>query len=294
MSLHTIPHGHANGWTTSRDGPDFTIRSQLHSSRPSTQRHTQHRQCSRIRASFIASLHQPLTQPVAPPPTRTNEKPDTMARWQTDNRRFAPWQYQAKYLVTSQQGTTSLAPASMREQMMGFSGSHTANMTHDPTEYHRNKALGNTWHVPTATWLLFLLLLNTLAVPATTVSYTPIQRATAIWLANPVHFGPPPRPTPHLYMPQFSWQDHLQWARTYWTTATPRRRWTLPWHGASRQQRLSTHSPNSANRQSRRYDSWSKTWRKSQTPGDHSCHHTCTMLTPLRGAPLRSPCSYTC
>ena len=63
-----VQNGHANGWTTSRDGPDFTIRSQLHSSRPSTQRHTQHHQCSRIRASFIASLHQPLTRPVAPPP----------------------------------------------------------------------------------------------------------------------------------------------------------------------------------------------------------------------------------
>ena len=115
-----------------------------------------------------------------PPPARTNEKPDTMARWRADDRRFAPWQYQAKYLVTSQQGTTSLAPAAMREQMMGFSGTHTANMTHDPTEYHRNKALGNTWHVPTATWLLFIVLLNTLAIPATAVSYTPTQRATAM------------------------------------------------------------------------------------------------------------------
>ena len=157
-----------------------------------------------------------------PPPARTNEKPDTMARWQADHRRFAPWQYQAKYLVTSQQGTTSLAPAAMREQMMGFSATHTANMTHDPTEYHRNKALGNTWHVPTATWLLFIILLNTLAVPATSITYTPIQRAAAIWLASPVQFGPPPRPTPHTYMPQFSWRDHLQWARTLDTSHTPK------------------------------------------------------------------------
>ena len=120
-----------------------------------------------------------------PPPARTNEKPDTMARWQADHRRLAPWQYQTKYLVTSCQGTTGLAPATMREQMMGFSGSHTTNMTNDPTEYHRNKALGNTSHFPTATWLLFVLLLNTLAQPATAVSYSPTQRATAIWLANP-------------------------------------------------------------------------------------------------------------
>ena len=113
-------------------------------------------------------------------------------------------------------------PPSILEQMMGFSGTHTANMTHDPTEYHQNKALGNTWHVPTATWLLFIVLLNTLAVPTTAVTHTPIQRATAIWLANPVHFGPPPRPSPHLYMPQFSWQDHLRWARTLDTSHTPK------------------------------------------------------------------------
>ena len=95
-------------------------------------------------------------------------------------------------------------------------------MTHDPAEYHRNKALGNTWHVPTATWLLFIVLLNTLAIPATAVSYTPIQRATAMWLVNPVHFGPQPRPSPQLYMPQFSWQDHLRWARTLDTSHTPK------------------------------------------------------------------------
>ena len=76
--------------------------------------------------------------------------------------------------------------------------------------------------MPTATWLLFIVLLNTLAIPATAVSYTPIQRATAIWLARPVHFGPPPRPTPHLYMPQFSWQDHLRWARTLDNSHTPK------------------------------------------------------------------------
>ena len=69
-------------------------------------------------------------------------------------------------------------------------------MTHDETEYHRNKALGNTWHVPTAAWLLFNLLLNTLAQPAASVCYSPI-RATALWLANSVPFGPPPKASSH-------------------------------------------------------------------------------------------------
>ena len=33
-----------------------------------------------------------------PPPARSSEKPDTMARWQEDRCRFAPEQYQSKYL----------------------------------------------------------------------------------------------------------------------------------------------------------------------------------------------------
>ena len=91
-----------------------------------------------------------------PPPHHTAEDANTMQLWQADNRRFAPWQYQDKYLVAKPDGSRTLAPARMREQMMGFSGHHSSNMTHDPTEYHRNKSLRNPWHVPTATWLLFL------------------------------------------------------------------------------------------------------------------------------------------
>ena len=237
--------GRASGWTANKAGPGLTTPAPDENGRP--------------------------------PPTRTNEKPNTMARWQADRRRFAPWQYQAKYLVTSQQGTTSLAPAAMREQMMGFSGTHTANMTHDPTEHHRNKALGNTWHAPTATWLLFIILLNTLAVPATSVTYTPTQRASVIWLASPVHFGPSPRPAPYLHMPQFSWQDYLQWARTLDTSHTPKALDpTLVWcvHSSS----LSPHG---------RFPQTSS--RRDPTVGRRHgrCH------TPQLVGPPRSPCSYT-
>ena len=83
------------------------------------------------------------------------------------------------------------------------------------------------------------------------------------------------------------------WARTLDNSHTPKAL-DPTWCGASRQQRPSTLSPNSADRQSKKYDNWSKTWKMSQTPGDHSCHHTYTTRTPPRGAPLRSLCLYTC
>ena len=157
-----------------------------------------------------------------PAPQHTSEKPDTIQRWQADNRRFAPWQYQKKSLVTDTNEHQHLAPAQMREQMMGFDGQHTANMTPDETEYHRNKALGNTWHVPSAIWLLLLLVMDIAHTPATAIQLSPIQRATSIWLATSTSFGPPPKPAGHLYMPQFSWREHIQWTRSLDTSHTPK------------------------------------------------------------------------
>ncbi|CAE7242237.1 unnamed protein product [Symbiodinium pilosum] len=77
----------------------------------------------------------------------------------------------------------------MREQLMGFNGQHTANMTPDKTEYHRNKALGNTWHIPSAIWLLLLMVMDTIHTPTTAIPISPIQRATSVWLATNTTFG---------------------------------------------------------------------------------------------------------
>ena len=157
-----------------------------------------------------------------PAPLHCNEKPDTIQRWQADHQRFAPWQYQHKYLVSDADGHKHLAPAKMREQMMGFDGQHTANMTPDKTEYHRNKALGNTWHIPSAIWLLLLMVMDTLHTPTTAIPVSPIQRATSVWLATRATFGPPPKPTQNLYMPQFCWREHLQWTQSLDTSHTPK------------------------------------------------------------------------
>ena len=157
-----------------------------------------------------------------PAPQHCNEKPDTIQRWQADHQRFAPWQYQHKYLVSDADGHKHLAPANMREQMMGFDGQRTANMTPDKTEYHRNKALGNTWHTPSAIWLLLLMVMDTTHTPTTAIPISRIQRATSVWLATSTSFGPPPKPTHHLYMPQFCWREHTQRTQSLDTSHTPK------------------------------------------------------------------------
>ena len=103
-------------------------------------------------------------------------------------------------------------------------------MTPDPTEYHRNKALGNTWHVPTATWLLFLLLLQTLPTVSHGVTLSPLQHVTQLWLSTKQPFGPPPKDCDKLHMPQYSWTQHLSWTQQLDTSRTPKQLdHTLTW-----------------------------------------------------------------
>ena len=149
-------------------------------------------QCSTPPVLQRQALFHCLTTPAPdihgrPPPHHAAEDTNTMQLWQADSRRFAPWQYQDKYLVAKLNGSRTLAPDRMREQMMGFSGHHTSNTTHDPTEYHRNKSLGNTWHVPTATWLLFLMYSptdTTFGIPRSDTVSTPTCHATLVIYAT--------------------------------------------------------------------------------------------------------------
>jgi len=96
---------------------------------------------------------------------------------------------------------------------MGLPDDITQNNRRPYSDRQRNTVLGNAWHLPTAVWLLFLLLLpNTDAIP-----YPPtipaIDQMTAAWLNNPCPFGPPERAQSMTNMPQLDWQSHLRWAR---------------------------------------------------------------------------------
>ena len=107
---------------------------------------------------------------------------------------------------------------------------------------NRNSMLGNTWHVPTAIWLLFLILLstNTQAIPVP-VQYSNIEKMAAIWKATATPWGPADHSTPRHNMPQFDWTQHLNWTRTHYERGHQPRPIDPTLHWAIQQQR---HIPN--------------------------------------------------
>ena len=112
------------------------------------------------------------------PGTPRAPTPSAMA---ADNKRFAPWQCQSKYLVKDDTGNSAPAPG------------YTKDMGSDAKEYHRNQAMGSTWHIPTAVWLLFLLLLN-LVEPAQALVPRPPKEFSL--RARPHHHMVPTTQTP--------------------------------------------------------------------------------------------------
>ena len=81
----------------------------------------------------------------------------------------------------------------------------------------------NAWHLPTAMWILFLLLLGSVqaAIPARPHE-TALHKVTNLWHCARVPFGLPPRARHTEYMPRFSWTDHLQWTLHRDTNLTPK------------------------------------------------------------------------
>ena len=153
------------------------------------------------------------------PPPRSQQLPDdTWQRWQADHKQFAPWQYQQKYLVRKHGHDWQVATPEHREAMMGFPRGWTGPHNTDRT---RNTMLGNSWHVPTAMWILFLLLLQPafgIPPPTQRVRRGSLGMMVDLWLHNPRPWGPPPRASETLHMPQNDWQDHLTWAQHHATS----------------------------------------------------------------------------
>ncbi|OLP93918.1 hypothetical protein AK812_SmicGene24117 [Symbiodinium microadriaticum] len=88
----------------------------------------------------------------------TNVPLYTTHRWQDDHHRYPPWQYEEQFLVQWPDGTSSTAPTELREQLQGLPVGYTEKLAGDT---QRDVALGNAWHLPTAIWILFLVLLGT-------------------------------------------------------------------------------------------------------------------------------------
>ena len=88
-----------------------------------------------------------------PPPRSSNVDDDTWQRWEDNNKQFPPWQYRQEYLTRHKDSQWQTVTPLQRERMMGLPD----NYTNIPPTDDRTR----TPHVPTAIWLLFLILLST-------------------------------------------------------------------------------------------------------------------------------------
>ena len=139
--------------------------------------------------------------------------PSTTQRWQDDHQRYPPWQYEEQFLTQWPDGSFTTAPTELREQLQGLQMGYTEKLAGgDSTQ--RDVALGNAWHLPTAVWIIFLVLILGTADAAIPRSphESALDKVVNLWLATRVPFGPPPRRSGVDYMPQFSWTEHLDWA----------------------------------------------------------------------------------
>ena len=150
-----------------------------------------------------------------PPPQHTDVDQTTWARWEQGQRQFPPWQYRPQYLTREHQADWQPITPLQRERLMGFPDNYTQPTPEQPfDDRQRNTMLGNAWHLPTAIWLLFLLLIPTTAHIPRAPKMTALDQMTQAWLNNPLPFGPPPKMHSNDNMPQLDWQSHLRWARS--------------------------------------------------------------------------------
>ena len=150
-----------------------------------------------------------------PPPQHTDVDQATWARWEQGQKQFPPWQYRPQYLTREHQADWQPITPLQRERLMGFPDNYTQPTPEQPfDDRQRNTMLGNAWHLPTAIWLLFLLLIPTTAHIPRAPTMTALDQMTQAWLNNPLPFGPPPKMHSNDNMPQLDWQSHLRWARS--------------------------------------------------------------------------------
>ena len=101
-----------------------------------------------------------------PPPAKKkrSESPGTMSRWERGCRQYPPWQFRLTALVKI--GAHWQVPdPTVREWLHGFPSGFTASLdTRD-----RCRVIGNSWHVPVARFILFLLL-SAASPPCTTAA----------------------------------------------------------------------------------------------------------------------------
>ena len=164
---------------------------------------------------FHCLTTQATTEDGRPAPQHTDVDQATWERWEQGHKQFPPWQYRPQYLTREHQGEWQPITPLQRERLMGFPDNYTQPNHLQPfSDRQRNTMIGNAWHLPTAIWLLFLLLIPTTAHVPQSPRVSALDQMTQAWLNNLSPFGPPPKPNNNDNMPQLDSQSHLRWAKT--------------------------------------------------------------------------------
>jgi hypothetical protein len=120
----------------------------------------------------------------APKNSLASCSPDTIARWETDGRRFAPWHYQADCMLQDAQHQFHIPPAEVKEQLHMLPTGYTDDESLSDRDRHR--LLGNGWHAGVARFLLTCILLTAAqgraAAMPTTIHQRPLLMAAQFFL----------------------------------------------------------------------------------------------------------------
>ena len=107
----------------------------------------------------------PTSEGRPPPPKRKrDESPETLSRWRKDSQQFAPWHWQCRaHALAEEKGKLGTPSSSVREFLHDFPEGYTKSAP----ERSRCKQLGNSWHLPTSRFLMFVILLAAKVVEVT-------------------------------------------------------------------------------------------------------------------------------
>ena len=98
-----------------------------------------------------------------PPKRKRDESPQTLSRWRADNQQYAPWQYR-DYALVEEKGKVAPPSAAVREFLHDYPPGYTKAVP----ERARCTQLGNSWHLPTSRFILFVVLLTAQVVKVKT------------------------------------------------------------------------------------------------------------------------------
>ncbi|CAE7273577.1 unnamed protein product, partial [Symbiodinium sp. CCMP2456] len=134
--------------------------------------------------------------------TSRTENNDTLQQWAAASRQYPPHQYRPQALVRVH-GKWQTPDAATREWIQGFPQGITSPSDERISEHSRCKMLGNSWHLPSARFLLFVLLASCNVIPVTAGPVPEWYQPTAAlpWSSNLNPLGP-----------SEDTQQHLQWA----------------------------------------------------------------------------------